>query len=224
MMTNEKYQELLRFAEETLRDQLEAADHIQNEIGWTPADEQLLEHASRLEAAFDDSVLAVAGFADQQVPLSRYEIDLAWRRGMAVNDTPPPAPEPYIGLLREYLDHASTDASIFDALSLHANQYIADARPMPVEIRRFISACLKGEMTRPSKRGAPRKSQLLNRLICGVIEDLIVIHDLRPTHNEALEKDISACAIVADAMVQLRMRPQSYSMIKYIWFNRDKPD
>ncbi|WBU53985.1 hypothetical protein [Paracoccus sp. SCSIO 75233] len=61
-------------------------------------------------------------------------------------------------------------------------------------------------------------------MICSVIEDLIVIHGLRLTHNEALEKDISACAIVADAMVRLRMRPQSYSMIKYIWFNRDKPD
>ncbi|WBU54433.1 flavodoxin [Paracoccus sp. SCSIO 75233] len=52
------------------------------------------------------------------------------------------------------------------------------AKPMPFDIRRFISAYLKGEMTRPSERGAPRKGALLNRLICGVIEDLIDIYDL----------------------------------------------
>ena len=215
------FQELVRWAEERLREQIATVDFIRNDIGLTPSDEQIFEHLTRLETARAASNVGTQSFDKQQKPLFLHDLEDAFRKGLSPDGKLHSSRAPYIALLDDSLKKCRSDTGWFDAISLHAAEYVATGTPMPTEIRRFIVARLKGDLKRPRVKGAPRKGDLLNSLIYAVIIDLIGTHHLNPMRSESEPTGTSACDVVATALVNLRMTPRSYSRIKHIYLTKN---
>lgn len=217
-MKNDSFLQHVRWAEGLLRDQFEVMEEIRGAIGWTDQDERVLDNLTRLETAREENALSARQIALEQVSLDLCDIEDAFRQGLAPEGKFPTERNPYLRLLKELAETSCHEAASFDAMVIHATQYLNYAESMPVEIRRFVIACLNGELNRPIKRGPHTKGTLMNGLIYDVVVDLVDRFDLKPTHNEAAEEGKSACWVVAKAMVNLRARPQSYQSIKRIYF------
>ena len=215
------FQELVRWAEERLREQIAAVDYIRDDIGLAPSDEQILDHLDCLETARAASDLVAKAFENHQKPLFEHDLGVAFQKGLAPDEKLHPIRDPYIALLHVFLEASRFDRDQFDAISLHAAGYVEMGSPMPYEIRRFIAAYLKGDLKRPRVKGAPRKGGLLNSLIYAVIIDLIETHHLNPMRSESESTGTSACDVVAKAMANLRRRPQGYSTIKRIYLTQN---
>ncbi|NIY96799.1 hypothetical protein HC022_11295 [Salipiger sp. HF18] len=151
------FQELVRWAEERLREQIATVDCIRNDIGLAPSDEQILEHVDRLETTRAASEMVARAFENHQKPLLEHDLGVAFQKGLAPGGKPHPRRDSYVALLDVFLEACRFDRDQFDALSLHAAGYVEMGSPMPYEIRRFIAAYLKGDLKRPSVKGAPRK-------------------------------------------------------------------
>ncbi|TCP58430.1 hypothetical protein EV663_12712 [Rhodovulum bhavnagarense] len=221
MVDDDRFEKLVRRAEEQLREQFAVYDEIRNGLGFAARDEQVAQHITELQAARAASRVAAKGFAHQQMPLVEFGLLVAFNNGLSPEAEQTPSKDPYIALLRDFLEQAPSDATVFDALSLHASEYVSDGIAMPNEIRRFIAARLRGHLKRPSEKGAPRNARLIHALIYPLIIELVEQHDLKPTHNEAEENGTSACAVISKAMKNLGLLPQSYEAIKRLYLKEN---
>lgn len=221
MRYDDRFQDLVRWAEEQLREQFAVYDDIRNGVAFSARDEQVAQHIMELEVARAASTLAAKGFAHQQMPLVEFDFLVAFSDGLSPEDEQPPSKDPYIALLRDFLEQAQTDTTVFDALSLHASEYVSDGAAMPIEIRQFIAARLRGHLKRPAEKGAPRNARLMHALIYPLIVELVEHQDLKPTHNEAEENGTSACAVISTAMKNLGLLPQSYKAIKRLYLREN---
>lgn len=81
----------------------------------------------------------------------------------------------------------------------------------------WVADVLLGKRVRPKRSGRPRKSTLEHISIVMAIYYACRNHGYLPTRNETREDHVSACDVVAEAMVRLRKQPQSFAHIKRIW-------
>ena len=219
-MNKEQFEGMVRWAEEQLQSQVDKYREIRNELGLSATDERILEHLSHLEEARAASDTTPDRGKGDQTTLLQFELEAAFRSGLLPDGSTLPNTTPYSSLLRNLLEQSQTNADAFDVLSIHAANYVENGGNIPLEVRQFIVRQLRGDLQRPKTVGAPPQGTLLDELIYPVIVDLIEAHNLKPTHSESKATGTSACAVVAQAMANLRLLPQGYSTIKRIYFSQ----
>ena len=219
-MNKEQFEGMVRWAEEQLQSQVDKYREVRNELGLSAADERILEHISHLEEARAASDTTPDRGKGDQTTLLQFELEAAFRSGLLPDGSTLPNTTPYSSLLRNLLEQSQTNADAFDALSIHAANYVENGGNIPLEVRQFIVRHLRGDLQRPKAVGAPPQGTLLDELIYPVIVDLVAAHNLKPTHSEFKATGTSACAVVAQAMANLRLLPQGYSTIKRIYFSQ----
>ncbi|WP_370402531.1 hypothetical protein [Sulfitobacter sp. JB4-11] len=113
------------------------------------------------------------------------------------------------------------DALAFDAVIVWAGWHLQGYRSIPhEEITTFVGRYLSGFNTRPAGNRGRTENSVGNTLQHAIIRHavwmvkgwgFIVARDNKTEHAD------TACDIVADAMVSLKLRPASYDHIRRIW-------
>lgn len=120
------------------------------------------------------------------------------------------------------LKDASSSQIAFDAVLAWASVELLKSNTISnTNISLFVAHYLIGNVSRPKLIGRPAKqNKLLSRHAClRYVVAGIERRGFRPTKSEASQHSNSACDIVADAMVQLRFTPCTYSGIKAILYS-----
>lgn len=115
---------------------------------------------------------------------------------------------------------AHRDQVAYDALALHTTAMVADGRPLAPELRMFIIDVVLTQRTRPKRsRGYKVETHFRDLVIYWVVEELCEHYGLSASRNDEPKAGrFSACDAIAEAMVALRRRPNSFEHIKDIWF------
>ena len=130
----------------------------------------------------------------------------------------------WAAVLSDLLVDSKQDAQAWDICSRIAARFIADASPLPDDLRRWTVRLLQGESTRPTKRG--RHSEIVRdvaviraiRLVLEQCPDLNATRNESPGHQPNAAGG-SVCDAVGLALQQsnIEIAPLSYSSIRSIW-------
>ncbi|MDS9467921.1 hypothetical protein RGQ15_10120 [Paracoccus sp. MBLB3053] len=133
--------------------------------------------------------------------------------------------DPYERELARLLKLASEDKLSFDILNHHATFLLGKGAPLPVQLRLFLMGVLTGRLSSPSISGRPKIPSLRDEYIHDLVGEVAQKFHLKPTRNDSPGANaFSASDAVAQAMVQLRRRPQSYDVIRKIWLRGPYPE
>jgi hypothetical protein len=123
------------------------------------------------------------------------------------------------------LADAKKSQKAYDALVAWAAAQLLNKRSIPNrDVERFLISHLLGRNTRPAKMGRPTKESgymyrhATLRLAVAELER----EGFKKTRGDTTNHRISACDIVAEAMVALRFTPQSYDEIEKILRDGDQ--
>ncbi|MBR9864877.1 MAG: hypothetical protein GYB24_15675 [Rhodobacteraceae bacterium] len=126
------------------------------------------------------------------------------------------------GLIKD----ARRNPQAFDAVGLLTADFIEHGEEMPKELRDAAIARLKGQ-ERPKREVNRRRGFIGDHwyrdfYIWNAFSDL-VDKGMNPTRNDT-SPPTSACDAVAQAMIELGERPNSYSGVSKVWISYEKQD
>ena len=144
----------------------------------------------------------------------------AWVAGLRPDVPSDATPKQWTALVRVRIEDAGKDFAAFEALCLHSSRLIAEGLSLPQPLRQFAAGVLTGERRRPDLSAASARVKVRNDLFVALITNLCHEYELNPTRNDETSDQVSACDILADAMTELGLKPESYSAWKKIWAGR----
>ena len=134
-------------------------------------------------------------------------------------------PMMHVAFISDLLVGSERDGMAWDTLSRIASRFIADAEPLPDDLRRWTVQLLAGKSTRPAKTsGRPSQIGRDSSVVLAIKYVLEGCPDLKATrsgvHGERPNAaGRSACDAVGLALQQpsIEIAPLSYSSIRRIW-------
>ena len=209
-------------------------------VAWTREQlTEILQTLKKIEATAPQSMLDVLEIAEHLTDLS--SSDDSWRQqaeglgdlsleslrraamdGLAGSTEAHSDHSPYIQLLKEHLKQTESSAKHFDALCIFAASCIDRGELMPFELRLFVSAILKNEVTRPSQRGSPPIHPARDKLLYALLLDIVERFSIPATRGRNEPERVSACDILSEAMSNRARLPTSFISIERIFIAGNK--
>ena len=134
-------------------------------------------------------------------------------------------PMMWVAYIPDLLSDSEHDGRAWDILSRIAARFIADAEPLPDDLRRWTVRLLAGKSTRPTETsGRPSQIGRDAAVVLAIKRVLEECPDLNATRNGTLGEQPNAagqsvCDAVGIALQQpsIEIAPLSYSSIRGIW-------
>ena len=124
--------------------------------------------------------------------------------------------------IEQLIEDAATDALAFDAVCCRAAFEMRSGQLVNSKLAHFASDVLYGLAKRPKDtRGRKSKKHAQHQAICKMVE-FTTRHGLQPTRNDESDHTESGCDVVARALKEMGLRPQTYSHIKRVWGARSR--
>lgn len=204
---------------EQLADLLETLRKIEDTASRSDLDVlEIAEHLNDL-ASSDDSW---RGQAEQLGDLTQESLRRAFSAGLAGSTEAPFDHAPYIQLLKDIFKQSETSAKHFDALSLHAANFIDRGEPLAYELRLFVCKILRNDLKRPSQRGAPLIHPAREKVLYALLLDIMDKFGVPGTRARNQEERTSACDILREAIPNRSGLPKSYVAIERIFLAGNK--
>lgn len=154
--------------------------------------------------------------ACMQKRLVGHELKRAWHMGLMPSEHELKVP-PYVAQIERLITAAASSLEATQALGIHAASLISDDSRMIPQLRQFVTEVLRGTRTPPSRLGAPELPPSRDRLLHGLLTDIVERFGCPPTRNRASVEAMSACDIVAEAIPNDAGLPKSYVSLERIW-------
>jgi hypothetical protein len=165
----------------------------------------LLEELGELKVAFHRGDTSEARYATN---IGEYELELAWRRGIAVDGSNIGPISPYLRRLETLKARAGEDPLAAESLDLHAKSYLFSGQAIPIGLRAYIADRLDG--LKPARnRGGQRLSELRDHMLAYVMEEVVSKFGLFAYGSAKNDFEASACRVVAKAQLKLGRHPNS---------------
>lgn len=121
------------------------------------------------------------------------------------------------------LASSRTDPLAYDAALYLVADCIRFGFEVPKALREWAFYAITGQIERPKMKGKyPAALIWRDQAIVHLVKDVMHLVDLKATASGDTGGE-SACAAVAEGLRLIRLQPDSYTAIKRIWLNRDKP-
>ena len=131
-----------------------------------------------------------------------------------------------IGIIREkpqeILEFSTKSHDHFNAIKNAVADIIERDAVIPAEVRTWVSGVLKGNIKCPPRRRGKPSKDWSSAVIWLTVKNL-VDNGMTATRNDA-SATISACDVVADALSNLALTPQTFERVKKIWQEFNKLD
>lgn len=117
----------------------------------------------------------------------------------------------------ELIEKAKNDPDYFDAIRFGIALHLRIEKELPQIILDWLIEHLQGKTKRPRKAAGRGISLGLHVIIAGVVQTL-VDRGMNATRNDASSAtSASACDVVAEALSDLKMTPNSFEGVKAVW-------
>lgn len=121
------------------------------------------------------------------------------------------------------LASARTDPLAYDAALFLVGDCVRYGMDVPKSLREWAFYAITGTIERPKQKGKyPAALIWRDQAIAGLVRDVIRMIGLKAT-SAGDTGGHSACAAVAEGLRLIGLQPDSYTAIKRIWLNKDKP-
>jgi hypothetical protein len=121
--------------------------------------------------------------------------------------------------LKSFIERSNLNTVAFDALQIVASVQVRNQVPMPTEIAEWTAKRIRGEVSRPKKRGKYTDALATRNMNISRAVVEVSNHGFCATRNDASYHITSACDIVSEALKFLELSHTSYDEVKKIYLN-----